>query len=148
MVISTDKRGGRLWRVGSLFADWFIREDTMAGYHQVERRKHSRQTPQYETIVFNGEVFGQLLDISKNGMSFAYTSEQVKFRDMILELDIMCSHPKLYIPKLLCKSVIDICLQEGSDSVPGAVHRRSVEFRSISAEQRDLIDRFLLDSSN
>lgn len=114
----------------------------------IERRKFKRLTPKYETIVFNGEVFGQLIDISKNGLAFVYTSDHVKVRDFFLELDIICSHPKVHISKLLCKSVIDKGLQETSDSKAGMARRRSVQFDSVSDEQRFMIDQFILSATD
>lgn len=107
----------------------------MESHNISERRKYKRLEPYYDTIVYNGEIFGQLLDISQGGLSFVYSKNQNRINDMFFEVDILCCNKKLHITKILCKSVMDLIHPKNSDFNNGETRRRCVQFSAISPFQ-------------
>ncbi len=108
-----------------------------------ERRKFGRIQPQHDTVVFNGDFFGQLVDISPAGLAFAYSKGQNQINDIFFEIDIMCCNKKLHITKILCKSIMDTIYSTSiSESIEGA-RRRSVEFNSLSSGQAEQLKQYL-----
>ncbi len=106
------------------------------------RRQHERVLSPFFTFVYNGDVFGQLIDISRGGLAFAYSREQAKVRDLFLELDIMCGTRKLHIPKLFCKTIFDFALDEEENDGKD-IRRRCVQFGPLLPDQSLLLEEFL-----
>ncbi len=106
-----------------------------------EHRKHDRIATQYETLVYNDNLFGQLVDVSEGGLAFAYSKDQTLAEDLFLELNILCNNKRIHIKNLKCKAVSGFATT--SSSAGHLMQRQGVQFAGLSKEQNDKIKEIL-----
>ncbi|MDH4318072.1 MAG: PilZ domain-containing protein [Desulfobulbaceae bacterium] len=112
------------------------------------KREHSRQAPDRNILVYNSEILGQVLDISRGGMSFIYNYETARINDLFLDLNLMFKDRNVEVPALLCKTISDVELRDGSPEDDGRTRRCSVQFSTLTDAQRALLDDLLKDREN
>ncbi len=115
----------------------------MTPQNDENRRAHERIFPPYNTLVYNGEIFGQLIDIGRGGLSFAYSKNETNVRDQFLELDIMCGTRKLHIPSVFCKTTNDYPIHQKEIDKKHNIRRRCLQFGSMSPDQQQLLQEFM-----
>ncbi len=99
------------------------------------KRRYDRISTQYETLVYNDEFFGQLVDLSEGGLAFAYSKDQAKVKDVFLDLNILCNNKKIHIKNLRCRAVSDISAQNHAPNGTFSMQRQGVQFDELSIEQ-------------
>jgi len=109
------------------------------------KREHSRRAPDRNILVYNSEILGQVLDISKGGMSFIYNYETARINDLFLDLNLMFKDRNVEVPALLCKTISDVKLDNDSLDHNGHTRRCSVQFSTLTKVQKDLLDDLLKD---
>jgi len=86
------------------------------------------------------EDIGQLLDISSNGLSFRYMSDNEA--GSFSKLSILTNNT-IVIPKIPFKTISDIELQNGLPSMPIIFRRCGVQFGQLSSHQQFQLEQFL-----
>ena len=112
------------------------------------KREHARRSPDRNILVYNSEILGQVLDISKGGMSFIYNHETARINDLFLDLNLMFKDRNVEVPALLCKTISDVKLNDGSAEDNGRTRRCSVQFSTLTSAQKALLDDLLKDREN
>jgi hypothetical protein len=107
------------------------------------KRKHDRISTQYETLVYNDNFFGQLVDVSESGLAFAYSKDQSKVKDIFIDLNIFCNNKNIHIKNLRCRAVSDITAINYSLSGGQTMQRQGVQFNEISEEQNRQLQEIL-----
>ncbi|MDH4318646.1 MAG: PilZ domain-containing protein [Desulfobulbaceae bacterium] len=106
-----------------------------------ERRFHDRILATSGTLVFNNMIFGDLIDISRSGLSFTYRGDKSLSMDDFLELDILCGCDAFFLRDIPCKTISDIrSLSEPASVI--TVRRRGVQFIRPSETQVAMLDHF------
>lgn len=117
----------------------------MATNHNGERRKHRRIRINTGALVFNYLVFGELIDIGKNGLAFSYRGDKKQTLNEFLELDILCGADSFFLSKIPCRTISDI---ELSDEAILVKRRRGVQFGTLAPEQLVLLEHFFTIHAN
>jgi hypothetical protein len=104
--------------------------------------------PQYKTIIYNEEIFGQLRDISKGGLSFLYSPELKRINDIFFELDVMCCNKKMHINRILCTSVMDIADPCSTVSSTTKARIRCLKFDALTPTQKAQLEYYIQSNSN
>jgi len=112
-----------------------------------DRRRFLRRDFNHELLVYNQEVFGQLLDISEEGLSFLYSQEQTKINDVIIQLNILYNERKIQISDLKCITVSDKRFRDDLIELK-KIRRRSVRFDSLSAVQKKSLQQLIKETSS
>ena len=107
------------------------------------KRQHERLAPDQNILVYSPEILGQVLDISKGGLAFAYRRDTAKINNLFLDLDLMCNEEDFNMPTLFCKTISDVAIEDKSICPDGQLRRCSVEFRNLSDDQYHLLEKFL-----
>lgn len=106
-----------------------------------ERRFHDRIPATSGTLVFNNMIFGDLIDISRSGLSFTYRGDKAQSMEDFLELDILCGCDAFFLRDIPCKTVSDIRTLSDPASVI-TVRRRGVQFIQPSEAQVAMLEHF------
>lgn len=119
------------------------------GDHYDQARRYIQQTSiqavisEKNILVYNAEILGQVLDISKGGLSFAYREETARINDLFLDLNLICRDQELSISSVFCKAVSDMEMEDESLSSDGNIRRCGVQFTTLTDTQSHLLDQFL-----
>ena len=114
----------------------------------MERRKYKRVQPQYKTIIYNEEIFGQMRDIGQGGLSFLYSPELKRINDIFFELDVMCCNKKMHINRILCTSVMDIADPGSTVSSTTKARIRCVKFDALTPTQKAQLEYYIQSNPN
>jgi len=107
------------------------------------RRKSKRRQAKHETLVYNDDFFGQLVDISKGGLAFAYLKNQSRPRDMFFDLNIYCNNHDIHIKDLRCRIVSESSLPQHIVESDGQIQRQSIQFGKLSEQQQSQLMQFI-----
>jgi len=107
------------------------------------RRENKRCSTKHETLVYNEDFFGQLVDISEGGLAFAYPKNQARPKDMFFNLNVFCNNNDLHIKNLRCKIVSEINLPQHLVEADETIRRQGIEFGKLSEEQRLLLTQLI-----
>lgn len=130
---------------GNIFikTDRRIHKDRRSG---IERRKHKRfQVKDFTFVKFKSESdedFGQLLDISKGGLSLRYFVNGGKPKKFY-KLDIFLSGGDFIIAGIPFRTISNIELPDGLQFSPIIFRRFSVKFGHLKPNQISKLDYFL-----
>ena len=116
--------------------------------NSTERRKYKRVQPQYNTIIYNEEIFGQLRDIGQGGLSFLYFPQLKRINDIFFELDVLCCNKKLHINRILCTSVMDIADPVSTVSSTTKARRRCIKFDALTPTQKAQLEYYIQSNPN
>jgi hypothetical protein len=86
--------------------------------------------------------YGQLLDISKGGLSFYYFADAKKPKNYS-ELGIFPSNDDFAIERIPCKTVSDTNMIDESPFGTKILRRHSIRFEKLTPEQKSKLDYFL-----
>lgn len=107
-----------------------------------ERRKHPRYKVYDVSVVVGDRRLGQIMDMSLGGLSFSYISLGQQDEGPA-DLGIVFGPNGHYLDKLPTRLVSESVLSRGASSNPVVVHRRSLQFVGLSAEQQEKLARFI-----
>ena len=109
-----------------------------------ERRKFKRFQVKDRVFVLLGPDFtelGQIIDISRDGLSFRYMSGAQPVRDSS-EIDIMVGDGGFYLERLSLIPVSD-CEDKNGFSLRSVLRRRCVQFGELMPNQISLLEYFI-----
>ena len=109
-----------------------------------ERRKFKRFMVDDHVFVLLGPdftEFGQIIDISRDGLSFRYIGS-VKPENDAFEIDIMIGEKGFYLEKLSLISVSD-CADRTGFSLRPLLRRRCVQFGDLMPAQIERLEYFI-----
>lgn len=107
-----------------------------------DRRKNQRVIPKYETVVYNGEIFGSVVDISKGGLAFSYDTSCTRVRDKFFELNLLGGQNIIFISNLFCRTVDDVPI-ENKILQELSLRRRCVRFSALTPHQIEQVGIFV-----
>jgi hypothetical protein len=108
-----------------------------------ERRKHPRYNVGDNVLVFSHDTFGQILDISRSGISYRYLTAKDDTIAADVELGFLNTENGFYLDKINCKVV------RSNDSSPlhpssnTFIRTNGIEFAQLTDEQHVILDNFL-----
>ena len=109
------------------------------------KRSHKRFRPKIRTFIRvtseSEEDIGQLIDISKGGLSICYFVDEEKIRSYS-ELSIFSSDADFTLEKIPIKNISDVELQDLPFET-GILRRHSIRFEQMTNEQISKLDYFL-----
>jgi hypothetical protein len=113
---------------------------------EIEKRKHIRYWVKDHILVnLRSETksnYGQLLDISKGGLSFYYFANAKKPKNYS-ELGIFPSNDDFAIESIPCKTVSDTKMINESPFGTKILRRHSICFENLTPDQKGQLDYFL-----
>ncbi len=113
-----------------------------------ERRKNQRFQVKERVFAFPEQhvcELGQILDISRGGLSFRYIDDREPSTAGSFTLDLFMHGNDFCIKKLRVRTASDISLEEDYNSLitPIQLRRRGVQFLDLSEEQLSELNQFL-----
>ncbi|RPJ78988.1 MAG: PAS domain S-box protein [Deltaproteobacteria bacterium] len=108
-----------------------------------ERRLHERFMPGKSTIINciqNDTMSGQLIDISRGGLSFWSKN---KTRGKKIEINIHSAGTKFSIQKIPCIIIAEMDSSKSPYMNTGEMKRHRLKYGSLSSDQQDQIDHFI-----
>jgi len=108
----------------------------------MERRRHPRYKMLDVAAVVGDRRLGHVLDMSMGGIAFSYIQMQAH-EDEGIELGIIFGRDGKYLEKLPAEVVDDCVLSHGPPHHPVVIRRRSMRFRDLTSEQRQLLAEFI-----
>ncbi len=112
------------------------------------RRNSKRCTIKHTTVVYNDDFFGQLIDISKGGLAFAYPKNQTKLKDMFFCLNLYCKNKDIHIKNLQCKIISETPFPQHFAESEEQIQRQGIEFGKLSEDQQNLLNLFIQHTEN
>jgi c-di-GMP-binding flagellar brake protein YcgR len=110
-----------------------------------ERRKSKRYKVAIPTFVecsLDALATGQILDISKGGLSFRYMSKGDK-PEKIFQLRIYSSRDNFSIENITVKTVYDHIMPVAFTVTKATMRRRGVQFTDLSPSQHSQLEHFI-----
>lgn len=127
------KRGARANRLVEIFRSIPYLAPLIS--QSTQRRKHKRREPEEDAyVLFRHPVtqMGQIIDISRGGISFSSPSESQKLGELF-ELDIFINGASFYLERVPCKYVSECEIVV--DGVSEVSRRYGVAFRELTQRQ-------------
>jgi hypothetical protein len=109
----------------------------------LERRKHRRfqARPGLLAVLRPAYVSGQVIDISRGGLSFSCVGKHSRINGCLLEVFLVRSH--IYLARVPIKTVSCIEIDKEFFRNFITLRRYSVEFINLDAEQTHLLDHII-----
>ena len=109
---------------------------------QTERRQSTRFRPKDGTMAVNSHALGPVINISMGGLSFRYTGNN-DTKAITNKLGIFLGSENILIDKLPSKIIADKLISKGSSFLKTPTRECSIQFLSLSKQQRDKLTDFI-----
>ena len=106
------------------------------------RRKHKRfQVPQgaFAGLGPDFDKIGQIMNISMGGLAFRYVGREGEVNRS--QLDIIMVDPDFYLSNVLCKTVSDFAIVDGTSF--NSTRRACIKFEKLTHYQKVLLGHFI-----
>jgi hypothetical protein len=87
--------------------------------------------------------WGQLIDISRSGLSFCYATAEEQLLDESLKLGVLLASAGFYLRKVPFKAIADFRIAHQGPYLHNAVRRCSVEFAGLTLKQVSQLQYFI-----
>lgn len=92
----------------------------------------------------SNELLGQIIDISMGGLSFSYLDYDNKYKSIELsDIDLFISGAGFFFNNLQIKTISDVVLPDKHSFSSLPIRRRSIQFESLSKQDRANLDNFI-----
>ncbi len=113
----------------------------------LERRKHKRYLLKENVLVFNEATFGQIINISKGGLSFRYLTQRDEKPLTSFAIGILNGDNGLYLENLRCRTVTVTDTPPIHPSNTTIIRKTGIKFMGLTPEQNKLLAKFIANNS-
>ncbi len=109
----------------------------------LERRKHKRYQVMKNVLVFNSSTFGQIINISKGGLSFRYLAQKDDPPLSVFEIGILNGDNGFYLDKLGCRTITVNDTPPIHPTSSTIIRRTGIQFTDLTPDQNKRLAHFL-----